>query len=53
MNSTDNILKESTSDPIIEISNLQISFDKHEVLTEQETSNFLNLILGEKGNTQL
>lgn len=27
--------------------------DKHEVLTEQESSQFLNLILGEKGNTQL
>jgi len=27
--------------------------DKHEVLTEQESSQFLNMILGEKGNTQL
>lgn len=27
--------------------------DKHEVLTEQESANFLNLILGERGNTQL
>lgn len=32
---------------------LLMRIGKHDVLTEQKTSNFLNLILGEKGNTQL